>query len=60
VRSEDRTGEKCRQGTITKSGSRHARRLLVEAAWHYRCRELAGLCWTITNADEPPPVHRVG
>ena len=25
-----------RQGAITKSGSRHARRLLVEAAWHYR------------------------
>ncbi len=23
-------------GQITKSGSRHARRLLVEAAWHYR------------------------
>ena len=25
-----------RQGSITKSGSQHARRLLVEAAWHYR------------------------
>ena len=36
VPSENSTGEKRRQGTITKSGSRHARRLLVEAAWHYR------------------------
>ena len=25
-----------RQGSITKCGSTHARRLLVEAAWHYR------------------------
>ena len=28
------SGETRRQGAITKSGSRHARRLLVEAAWH--------------------------
>ena len=34
--SEDTSGEKRRQGAITKTGSRHARRLLVEAAWHYR------------------------
>jgi len=25
-----------RRGAITKAGNRHARRLLVEAAWHYR------------------------
>jgi transposase len=34
--SEDTSGEKRRQGSITKTGSRHARRLLVEASWHYR------------------------
>jgi len=34
--SEDSSGERRRQGQITKTGSRHARRLLVEAAWHYR------------------------
>src|SRR4051794_30544127 len=33
--SEDTSGEKRRLGSITKTGSRHARRLLVEAAWHY-------------------------
>jgi transposase len=33
---EDSSGERRRQGAITKTGSRHARRLLVEAAWHYR------------------------
>jgi hypothetical protein len=32
--SEDTSGEKRRQGAITKTGSRHARRLLVEGAWH--------------------------
>jgi len=36
VPSENSSGERRRQGSITKSGSRHARRLLVEAAWHYR------------------------
>lgn len=36
VPSEDTTGDRRRQGSITKAGSKHARRLLVEAAWHYR------------------------
>ena len=34
VPSEYSSGETRRQGAITKTGSRHARRLLVEAAWH--------------------------
>lgn len=33
---EDSTGERRRQGAITKTGNTHARRLLVEAAWHQR------------------------
>jgi transposase len=36
VPSEDTSGEQRRLGQITKAGSKHARRLLVEAAWHYR------------------------
>mgnify|MGYP001197139711 CR=1 FL=1 len=36
VPSEDSSGERRRLGSITKAGSQHARRLLVEAAWHYR------------------------
>jgi transposase len=36
VPCEHSTGEKRRQGQITRSGSQHARRLLIEAAWHYR------------------------
>lgn len=34
--SEHSTGERRRQGAITKTGNTHARRLLVEAAWHQR------------------------
>jgi transposase len=33
---EDSTGNSRRQGSITKTGNTHARRLLVEAAWHHR------------------------
>src|SRR4051812_48078486 len=34
--SEHSSGSQRRLGPITKSGSQHARRMLVEAAWHYR------------------------
>jgi transposase len=36
VPSESSSGQTRRLGSITKTGSSHARRLLVEAAWHYR------------------------
>ena len=36
VPCEDSSGPERRLGQITKAGSKHARRLLVEAAWHYR------------------------
>lgn len=34
--SEDSTGKRRRQGAITRCGNGHMRRILVEAAWHYR------------------------
>ncbi len=36
VPSERSSGGKQRRGGITKTGNSHARRVLVEAAWHYR------------------------
>jgi transposase len=36
VPCESTTGQQRRLGSITKTGSGHARRLLIEAAWHYR------------------------
>ena len=53
VPSEDSSGERRRLGSITKAGSRHARRLLVEAAWHYRRR--AHLGGAGTPAGRPGP-----
>jgi len=36
VPTEHSSGGSCSQGSITKTGNTHARRLLVEAAWHHR------------------------
>ena len=36
VPSERSSGNKRRLGGITKAGNSHLRKLLVEAAWHYR------------------------
>ena len=36
VPSEHSSGKSRSQGSITKTGNTHARRLLVEAAWHHR------------------------
>ena len=35
VPSESSSGQRKRRGSITKTGNRHVRRILVEAAWHY-------------------------
>jgi transposase len=54
VPSENTTGQQRRLGSITKTGSAHARRLLVEAAWHYRPRPNLGKTLTERQADQPP------
>lgn len=36
VPSEHSSAERSRRGAITKAGNSHARRLLIEASWHYR------------------------
>ncbi len=42
VPSEHSSGASRVQGSITKTGNTHVRRLLVEAAWHHRARYIAG------------------
>jgi transposase len=42
VPSERSSGEQRRQGSITKVGNGHVRRLLVESAWHARRRPSVG------------------
>jgi transposase len=54
VPSEATTGQQRRLGSITKTGSGHARRLLVEAAWHYRPRPRIGKALTDRQASQPP------
>jgi transposase len=55
VPSENSSGETRRQGGITKTGSRHARRLLVEAAWHYRKTPARGV--TLQRRQEGQPAN---
>lgn len=54
VPSEQSSGTKRRQGAITKAGSSHARRLLVEAAWHYRRRPAVSLALRRRQTGQPP------
>jgi transposase len=53
VPSESTTGQQRRLGAITKTGSGHARRLLVEAAWHYRPRPRIGKALTERQDGQP-------
>jgi transposase len=56
VPSENSSGQTRRQGSITKSGSQHARRLLVEAAWHYRHPPRLGTRLKARQVDQPAVV----
>jgi len=53
VPSENTTGQQRRLGQITKTGSGHARRLLVEASWHYRSNPSIGKALTERQQDQP-------
>ena len=53
--SLDQSGESLTQGGITKTGSGIARRLLVEAAWHYLRPPRIGV--TLQNRQTGQPAH---
>lgn len=55
VPSLNQSGESRTSGGITKTGSRHARRLLVEAAWHYQRPPRIGV--TLRNRQQGQPDH---
>ena len=42
VPSEDSSGDRTKRGGITKAGNTLVRRIMVEAAWHYRHRPVVG------------------
>ena len=56
VSSEHSTGEQQRRGKITKAGNAHLRRVLVEAAWHYRHRANAGKAIKKRRIGQPESV----
>jgi transposase len=59
VPSLDQSGESRRQGAITKTGSGYARRLLVEAAWHYLPRPSVGPALAERRAGQPDHVLQI-
>ena len=52
VPGEASSGERHRRGRITKTGTTLVRRLLVEAAWHYRHRARVGV-WLARRLPTP-------
>lgn len=56
VPSESSSGQSRRQGSITKAGNSHVRRLLVEAAWHQRQRPRVGAALAARQRNQDPLV----
>jgi transposase len=59
VPSENTTGSQRRQGAITKAGSTHARRLLVEAAYHYQRNPGIGQALERRQRDQPAEIINI-
>jgi transposase len=55
VPSLNQSGESSTSGAITKTGSAHVRRLLVEAAWHYQRAPSIGV--TLQRRQQGVPDH---
>jgi transposase len=56
VPSEHSSGTKRARGAITKTGNAHLRRVLVEAAWHYRHHPFVGRALRDRQRGAPAPV----
>jgi transposase len=59
VPSEHTTSSQRRQGSITKAGSTHARRLLIEASYHYRRHPGVSEPLERRQRDQPPEVINI-
>jgi len=57
--SEHSTGDKRVQGPITKCGNSHCRRVLVEAAWHYRLTPKVSQALQKRQEHQPKPVRLI-
>jgi transposase len=59
VPSEYSSGDRVHRGGITKVGNAHLRRILVEAAWSYRFRNVASRALLQRRRECPPEVVRI-
>jgi transposase len=59
VPSEHTTSSQRRQGSITKAGSTHARRLLIEASYHYRRHPGVSEPLERRQRDQPPEIINI-
>lgn len=57
VPSEHSTGSRQQRGPLTKAGNSRVRRLLIEAAWHYRHRPAVG--YRLRKRREGQPAHAI-
>jgi transposase len=53
VPSEHSSSDRVRRGSITKTGNGHVRRVLIEAAWHYRHRPGVGSLLAARRRGQP-------
>ena len=56
VPGEASSGDRERRGGITKAGNTHARRILIEASWHYRHPPRLGAALTRRSQGQPKAV----
>jgi len=56
VPSEASSGERQRRGAITKAGNGHARRLLIESAWHARHKPAIPAALRKRREGQPPEI----
>jgi transposase len=56
VPSEASSGDRQRRGAITKAGNGHARKLLIEAAWHARHKPAIPAALRQRRAGQPPEI----
>jgi len=56
VPSEYSSGPRQKRGGITRTGNRHVRRLLIEAAWHYRHKPRVGVALAERRHDQPAAI----
>lgn len=59
VPSETSSGESRRQGSITKTGNNHVRRLLIEASWSYRYKPALKGNLLKRQEGQPPEIQAI-